>query len=183
MVQMNLKVTKSDQNAFCLAREYKRRSNVASLSWLRRLGYCSQSVADFRRDSLVTLTVCTECLDIELYVTSYSKTLRFTVEYFFLNRYLNSIYSIIDYLRGKISIYYPLPYKLPSNMCNIFNYVSGSHQYISRTGSQGNLVQISCKNKSDERKFMSRGGGFLLIICLSRPSNHFLLVFLFLNRM
>ena len=42
-------------------------------------------------------------------------------------------------------------------MCNIFNYVSGSHEYSTRAGSQGNLVQISCKNKSDERKFMSRG--------------------------
>ena len=42
-------------------------------------------------------------------------------------------------------------------MCKMFNYVSGSHEYSTRAGSQGNLVQISWKNKSDERKFMSRG--------------------------
>ena len=54
--------------------------------------------------------------------------------------------------------------------------------YSTRAGSQGNFVQISCKNKSDERKCMSRGL-FPLIICLSRPNNHFLLVCLFLNRM
>ena len=47
--------------------------------------------------------------------------------------------------------------KNKSNMCNIFNYVSGSHEYSTRAGSQGNLVQISCKNKSDERKVMSMG--------------------------
>ena len=56
-----------------------------------------------------------------------------------------------------ILVYKSLTHKLPSNMCNIFNYVSGSHEYSTRAGSQGNLVQISCKNKSDERKFMSRG--------------------------
>ena len=56
-----------------------------------------------------------------------------------------------------ILVYKSFTHKLPSNMCNIFNYVSGSHEYSTRAGSQGNLVQISCKNKSDERKFMSKG--------------------------
>ena len=58
-----------------------------------------------------------------------------------------------------ILVYKSLTHK-PSNMCNIFNYVSGSHEYSTRAGSQGNLVQISCKNKSDERKIYVKGGCF-----------------------
>ena len=37
-----------------------------------------------------------------------------------------------------------------------FNSVPDSHTYSKRARSQGNLVQVSCRNKPDERKFMSR---------------------------
>ena len=73
-----------------------------------------------------------------------------------------------------ILVYKILTHKLPLNMCNIFNYVSGSHENSTRAGSQGNLMQKINQIKEN----LCQGGWFLSIICLSRPNNHFLLVFL-----